>query len=107
MRRKSIRYTGIFFIMIITADCRKVYTPQEISVNHLYLTVDGTINMGINGISSFKLTRSQMLNDTSPSIPELGATVAIRSADGSAGFTMKDTGSNGIYVSDPLTLDLT
>src|ERR1700759_3204002 len=107
MRRKSIRYTGIFFIMIITADCRKVYTPQEISVNHLYLTVDGMINTGINGISSFKLTRSQMLNDTTPSIPELGATVVIQTANGSADFTLRDTGSNGIYVSDPLTLDIT
>ncbi len=48
-----------------------------------------------------------MLNDTTPSIPELGATVAIQSSDGSASFTMKDTGSNGIYVSDALTLDIT
>ena len=92
---------------MVAADCRKIYTPREISVNHLYLTVDGIINMGVNNISSFKLTRSQMLNDTTPSIPELGATVAIQSADGSAGFILKDTGSNGIYVSDPLTLDVT
>ncbi|HET7000001.1 MAG TPA: DUF4249 domain-containing protein [Puia sp.] len=87
----------------IISDCRKSYAPPEINTNHLYLTVDGLINITPNSISSFRLTRSQRLSDTFPSIPELGATINIINAAGIS-YPLADTGSNGIYVSDALSL---
>jgi hypothetical protein len=107
MFRKFLKYGWILWIVAVFAGCRKVYTPEEISINHLYLTVDGLINMGANSISSFKLTRSQKLDDTVPSIPELGAAVSIQPVNSGISYNLKDTGSNGIYVSDALTLDMT
>ena len=62
------------------------------------------INTSTNGVSSFKLTRSQKLTDTFPSIPELGATVYIKNGAGIS-YLLADTGSNGIYLSNLLTLD--
>jgi hypothetical protein len=107
MFKEILKYVWILLIVAEFANCRKVYTPGEISINHLYLTVDGLINMGANSVSSFKLTRSQKLDDTLPSIPELGAEVSIQSMNGSASYPLKDTGSDGIYISDALTLDMT
>ena len=84
--------------------CKKSYAPPEINTNHLFLSVDGLINTGPNNISTFKLTRSQRLSDTVPSIPEKGATVTIKDGTG-ASYPLMDTGSNGIYVSSVLSLD--
>lgn len=84
--------------------CKKSYTPPEVNANHLFLAVDGLINTGINSVSTFKLTRSQNLSDTVPSIPEKGATVTIINEAGTS-YPLIDTGSNGIYVSTVLSLD--
>ena len=104
MRKEILKYALIFWMVSIVADCRKSYAPPETNANHLFLTVDGIINMGVNTVSSFKLTRSQKLTDTFSSIPELGATVNIINAAGFS-YPLTDTGSNGIYVSSDLTLD--
>jgi Domain of unknown function (DUF4249) len=104
MRKEIAKYSLVFLTVCIIADCRKSYAPPEINTNHLYLTVDGLINMTPGSISSIKLTRSQKLSDTIPSIPELGAAVNIMNAAG-IGYPLTDTGSNGIYVSAVLTLD--
>lgn len=104
MQKEIIKYAVIMWILSMVSDCRKSYAPSEITANHLFLTVDGLINMNVNTESSFKLTRSQKLSDTFPSIPELGATVNIMNGAGIS-FPLTDTGFNGIYVSTALTLD--
>ena len=104
MRKEIVIYALIIVTVSIMADCRKSYAPPEINSNHLYLTVDGVINTSPNSISSFKLTRSQKLSDTSLFIPELSATVNIVNAAGIS-YPLTDTGSDGIYVSTMLTLD--
>ncbi|HET7000000.1 MAG TPA: DUF4249 domain-containing protein [Puia sp.] len=86
--------------------CRKSYAPPEVNANHKFLSVDGLINTGPNNFSTFKLTRSQDLSDTVPSIPERGATVTIKDGTG-ASYPLTDTGSNGIYVSTELSLNPT
>jgi hypothetical protein len=104
MRKEIIKYTVIFLTISMVADCRKSYAPPEITANHMFLTVDGLINMNANSQSSFKLTRSQKLSDTFPSLAELGATVNIMNGAGIS-YPLTDTGSNGIYVTAVLTLD--
>jgi Domain of unknown function (DUF4249) len=106
VRKEIVIYALIFVTVSIMADCRKSYAPPEINYNHLYLTVDGVINTSPESISSFKLTRSQKLSDTVPSIPERDATVFIKNGAG-VSYPLIDTGSNGIYVSSALTLDPT
>jgi hypothetical protein len=106
MWKEIIKYIVIFLTISMVADCRKSYAPPETNTNHLYLSVDGVINTSTNSISSFKLTRSQRLSDTFPSIPELGATVNIMNTAGIS-YPLTDTGSNGTYVSTVLTLDPT
>jgi Domain of unknown function (DUF4249) len=104
MRKEIAKYSLVFLTVCIISDCRKSYAPPEINTNHLYLSVDGLINITTNSISSIKLMRSQKLSDTFPSIPELGATVNIMNTAGIS-YPLTDTGSNGIYVSAVLTLD--
>jgi len=104
MRKEVIKYILIFFTVSMVADCRKSFAPPELNYNHLYLAVDGFINTTPNSISNIKLTRSQKLSDTVPSIPERGATVTIKNTAGGS-YPLIDTGSNGIYVSAALTLD--
>lgn len=84
--------------------CRKSYAPPEVNANHRFLSIDGLINIEPNSVSRFKLTRSQNLSDTVPSIPELGAAVSIMNAAGMS-YPLVDTGVNGIYVSSSLSLD--
>jgi hypothetical protein len=104
VRKEIVKYALIFWMVSIVADCRKSYAPPETSANHLFLTVDGIINIGVNTVSRFKLTRSQKLSDTFPSIPELGATANIMNAAGIS-YPLTDTSSDGMYVSAQLTLD--
>jgi hypothetical protein len=104
MPKNILKYGMMMMVVFSFYYCRKSYAPPEINVNHLFLSVDGLINTGANGVSSIKLTRSQKLSDTVPSIPERGATVFIKNGAG-ASYPLIDTGSNGIYVSSALTLD--
>src|SRR4249920_554732 len=104
MLKDIFKYGMMLTAIISFCCCRKSYSPPEVNFNHMFLSVDGLINTGPNNISTFKLTRSQKLSDTVPSIPEKGATVAIRDGTG-ASYPLTDTGSNGIYVSSLLSLD--
>ena len=104
---KSVFKYGMMGMIVFSfCCCKKSYIPPEINANHLFLSVDGLINTGTNNISTFKLTRSQNLSDTVPSIPERGATVTIKNGSGSS-YPLIDSGSNGIYVSTVLSLDPT
>ena len=104
---KNVFIHGMMLMVVFSfCCCKKSYAPPEVEANHLFLSVDGLINTGPGNISSFKLTRSQKLSDTVPSIPERGATVTIKDGTG-ASYPLLDTGSNGIYISSLLSLDPT
>ena len=77
MLKNVFKYGMMGMAVFSFCSCKKSYIPPEINVNHLFLSVDGLINTGPNNISTFKLTRSQKLSDTVPSIPERGASVTI------------------------------
>src|ERR1700750_414803 len=96
-------YGLLVLFLFSSGNCRKAYAPPEINANHKYLSVDGMINMNTDGVSSIKITRSQNLSDTI-FIPELRAAVFIKNTAGMA-YPMMDTASNGVYVSDALSLD--
>jgi hypothetical protein len=104
MRKKVFKYGIMFMIVFSFCCCKKSYSPPEINANHLFLSVDGLINTGLNSTSTVTLTRSQNLSDTVASIPEKSATVIIKSNTG-ASYQLIDTGSNGIYVSPVLSLN--
>jgi Domain of unknown function (DUF4249) len=104
MRKWKFKYVLLLLIVCSHIACKKTYAPPETNVNHLFLVVDGLINTSAASVSSIKLTRSQTLSDTVPEIPEKGATVSIRAVGGGS-YSLTDTGSNGVYTSDSLTLD--
>ena len=95
---------GLLILFLFSSEnCRKSYAPPEINANHKYLSIDGMINMDAENVSTIKLARSQNLSDT-VSIPERRATVFIKNMAGIS-YPLTDTGSNGIYVSNTLSLD--
>ena len=96
----------LIFIIFSVVTCRKPYEPPEIKVASHILAIDGVINMGAGSSSQFVLTRSRSLLDSVTDLPELGAQVMIKSADG-VSYPLIDTGGNGIYASAPLNLDPT
>ncbi len=75
MLKNVFKYGMMGLAVFSFCRCKKSYSPPEINASHLFLSVDGLINTGPGNISTFKLTRSQNLSDTTPSIPEKGATV--------------------------------
>jgi hypothetical protein len=106
MRERQIRYFVLTATIFGTAMCRKAYDPPAIKASNHFLAIDGVINTGKNSTTTFRLSRSVSLADTLPYIPELNAQVLIQTVNGPA-YPLKDTGTNGIYVSEPLTLDPT
>jgi Domain of unknown function (DUF4249) len=103
MLKNIFKYGMMLMVIFSFCCCKKSYAPPVINANHMFLSVDGLINTGPSNISTFKLTRSQNLSDTVPSIPEKGATVTIKDGAGKS-YPLTDTGSNGIYVSTKLSL---
>jgi len=91
-------------MLVAMAQCRKAYVPAVLVKGDKYLVVDGFINSSPGGITSILLSRTKKLTDTVVNIPERGATVVIQSAAGNT-YTLRETGANGRYVSDALTLD--
>lgn len=106
MRAGRLKYFLIIVIISGTTMCRKAYEPLAIKASNHFLAIDGVINTGVNGITTFFLSRSLNLLDTLPNIPELNAQVMIVAANGSM-YPLIDTGANGTYVSAPLNLDIT
>jgi Domain of unknown function (DUF4249) len=104
MRFKIHPYWLFFLIPFLCGACKKTYAPPETNANHLFLSVDGLINVGTNVVSRFQLTRSQNLSDTLPATPVLGARVSVQASTGSE-YVLTDSGSTGVYFSGPLTLD--
>jgi hypothetical protein len=106
MRAGRVKYFLIIVILLGTTMCRKSYEPPAIKASNHFLAIDGVINTGVNGISTFYVSRSLNLLDTVPNIPELRAQVMIVASNGTM-FPLIDTGANGTYVSAPLNLDIT
>ncbi len=92
-----------FFLMLLLTACVKAYEPPAIKAKNNFLVIDGTINMGVNGITSVVLSRSKNLADTVRFIPELGASVQIESNRGMV-YTLIDSFQQGKYASVPLNL---
>ena len=92
-----------FFLMLLLTACIKAYEPPAIKAKNNFLVIDGTINMGVNGITSVVLSRSKNLADTVRFIPELGASVQIESNRGMV-YTLIDSFQQGKYASVPLNL---
>jgi len=93
-------------LFVAAAQCRKPYTPTILVKGDKYLVVDGFINSSPGGVTTILLSRTKKLADTVVNIPEQGATVAIQSAMGNR-YALHETGANGRYISDVLTLDNT
>jgi len=93
-------------LFVAAAQCRKPYTPTILVKGDKYLVVDGFINSSPGGVTTILLSRTKKLADTVVNIPEQGATVAIQSATGNR-YALHETGANGRYISDVLTLDNT
>lgn len=104
MRKGRIKYIMITVIIFSSMMCRKPYNPPAITASNHFLAIDGVINTGANSSSTFVLTRSLNLTDTITNIPELNAQVMILGAEGDT-YPLIDTGLNGIYVSNPLSLN--
>lgn len=99
--RPSVIFLIVFLLII---SCRKVFDPPAIQGNNHYFSMDGFIDITPNSSTSITLSRSLNLYDTLTNIPELGASVLIRSSGGNT-YELFDTAGNGIYVSSALTLD--
>jgi hypothetical protein len=106
MRAARLKYFLIIAIMFGSSRCRKAYEPPAIKASNHFLSIDGVINTGANGVTTLFLSRSLNLLDTLTNIPELGAQVVIVSANGTM-YPLVDTATNGTYVSSPLNLDIT
>ena len=106
MVKVRMKYILLLCMLMNTLTCRKAYNPPAIKASNHYLAIDGFINTGSDASSSFTLTRSRNLTDTVTNIPELNAQVNIQSANGNS-YALIDTGSDGVYVSPLLNLDIT
>lgn len=94
--------TTVLFCLLL--QCKKPYEPAVLVKGDNYLVVDGFINTGAGGITSFKLSRTKNVTDTVLNIPERNAQVVILSAAGNS-YPLQEAGNNGIYSSNPLTLN--
>ena len=104
MRTRILFYCKMAAFAFLAGMCKKPYDAPGFKANSRILSIDGVINTGAAQRSVFKITRSVNLSDTLPFTPEPDARVEIIDINGNA-FPLTDTGSNGGYISDPLTLD--
>ncbi len=97
----------LLLILLLTGiglGCKKAYTPPATTTNPNLLVVDGILTSG-NGVSStFNLSRTNPLTDTTNAYTvEHGAEVTILGSAGDS-YSCTDIGT-GAYVSTPLTLN--
>jgi Domain of unknown function (DUF4249) len=91
--------------VVLQLHCKKIYAPPAITVNNRFLVVDGIINTGAASVTQIRLDRTRNLGDSSSGgIPEPGAQVMIMAGSGVT-YPLKDIAGDGLYSSDPLTLD--
>lgn len=102
-------YISCLMLLLTTglSTCRQPFTPSAITTPNRYLVVDGFINTGANTITTFKLSRTRNLGDsTVTGIPELNAQIFILSSGGFS-YPLIDTAGTGTYTTFPQTLDPT
>jgi hypothetical protein len=104
MGAERLKFLLIAYLIFSSSMCRKAYNPPALAASNHFLAIDGVINIGQNGISTFVISRSLSLTDTIASLPELGAQVMIQGAGGDS-YILIDTGANGTYVSNTLNLN--
>ncbi|HEV3327603.1 MAG TPA: DUF4249 family protein [Puia sp.] len=96
--------TGL--MLVIAIGCQQSYTPPPIKTNPNLLVVEGIINSGPGTITSFTLSRTQRIGDSSGAFtPELSAQVTILGSAGDS-YALQDQGK-GIYTSSLLSLNQT
>ena len=107
MRSVFKKYILLLFLLSSLIACIKQYAPPAVvSANNNYLVVDGFINAGPNESSSFILSRTRNLGDTSTvDVPELNATISIVSQLTGATFPLTDSNNTGVYNSASLNLN--
>jgi hypothetical protein len=106
MKSSFKTFISLFILLTGLTTCRDPYAPPAITTPNRYLVVDGFINTGANTVTSFKLSRTRNLGDSTViGIPELNAQVAVMGSNGTS-YTLTDTAGNGTYSSFPLTLDV-
>jgi len=97
-------YIVCALLFFIATQCKKPYEPVVFTRGDNYLVVDGFINTSPGGITTIVLSRTKNLTDTVVNIPERSANVVIQNATGTT-WPLPETGTNGNYVSNALTLD--
>lgn len=109
LKNISLRYNAVWLTSLLLAvctGCQQSYTPPVLKTNPNLLVVEGIINSGPGTITSFTLSRTQMIGDSSGAYtPELRAQVTILGNAGDS-YTLQDQG-NGTYTSIPLSLNQT
>ncbi|MEO5595448.1 MAG: DUF4249 domain-containing protein [Chitinophagaceae bacterium] len=99
--RIHIVYALLFFMF---TQCKKPFEPAVLTRDDNYLVVDGFINTSPGGITTIILSRTKNLTDTVVNIPEHGAKAVVQNAAGIS-YPLQETGTNGNYISNPITLD--
>jgi hypothetical protein len=103
--RTARPYLLLFLLLTgIGIGCKRSYTPPAIKVNLNLLVVDGILTSGSGVTSTFNLSRTNPLTDTtSIYTAEHGAEVTILGSAGDS-YACTDIGT-GAYLSAPLTLN--
>ncbi|PWU04772.1 MAG: DUF4249 domain-containing protein [Bacteroidetes bacterium] len=103
---KMKHWNKILLILLLTLTffrCKDRYDPPVISAPNSFLVVEGFINAG-DGPTSFHLTRTAKLDDTSHIRPESSAIVTVENEAGTEVSHLSDKG-NGEYSSDQLNIN--
>src|SRR5579863_9636796 len=107
---RYLRFYIPYLMLLLTtgfSTCREPYAPPAITNPNRFLVVDGFINTGANTVTTFNLSRTRNLDDTTVTgVPELDAQISIVSSSGAA-YPLTETVGTGIYSSGALTLDVT
>ena len=98
------KYKWMLLLLGTITQCKKPFVPAVFTKGDNYLVVDGFINTSPGGITTIVLSRTKNLTDTVVNIPERSAKIAVQSAAGIT-YPLQETGANGNYISNALTLD--
>jgi hypothetical protein len=100
IKTRSILFFS-FLLGILQITCREEYTPPAIGEDKKLLIVEGFANSGQDS-TTFTLSRTRKLVDTTTLIPELRASIVVEGENGGV-YTIPEKG-NGVYKSAPLPL---
>ena len=105
MNKRDRIYYFFLLLFLPFIQCKKQYNPPAIETINSYLVVDGFINANSNESTTFILSRTKKLTDTtSQTLSELNAQVFVINKSGSS-FALIDAARNGNYTSPKLNLN--